>query len=274
MKKKQFALFWIVAIGITLSAVIFQRMTGPTNPKRVNFILGDTSYSTRLSRSLNTDNKGMKVRIQNFPESIGLSCRYQLYPEGSVWDTIQAVNANGVFVFHLPTQPPAGKLSCFISAELPSGETVVIHEEPLIIRFKDPVSAWLLIPHILLMFAAMLFSNLSGLLAFARKDLFYRYAKLTLICLFAGGLIFGPIIQKLAFGDFWTGWPLGGDLTDNKTVLMFLVWLVAVWLNRKKTRQYIWAVVAALIMLLAYSIPHSTLGSTYDHNAGKVVTGR
>ena len=40
----------------------------------------------------------------------------------------------------------------------------------------------------------------------------------TVVLLFLGGIIMGPVIQKYAFGAFWTGWPFGHDLTDNKTL--------------------------------------------------------
>ena len=34
-------------------------------------------------------------------------------------------------------------------------------------------------------------------------------------------------VQKAAFGAYWTGFPFGYDLTDNKTVLMWLAWVLA-----------------------------------------------
>lgn len=95
-----------------------------------------------------------------------------------------------------------------------------------------------------------------------------------IILLGVGGLILGPMVQKYAFDAYWTGWPFGEDLTDNKTLVAFIVWVVAWLLNRKKgSRKYMY-IIAALVMLLVYSIPHSTAGSEYDHTKGEVVTGR
>ena len=42
-----------------------------------------------------------------------------------------------------------------------------------------------------------------------------------------GGMILGPIVQKYAFGEYWTGFPYGGDFTDNKMLIMWLAWAIA-----------------------------------------------
>ena len=34
-----------------------------------------------------------------------------------------------------------------------------------------------------------------------------------------GGMILGPIVQKYAFGAYWTGIPFGHDLTDAKNLV-------------------------------------------------------
>ena len=124
------------------------------------------------------------------------------------------------------------------------------------------------------MFIAMLFSNFTGIAAYFKKIRIERYALAVIILLGVGGLILGPMVQKYAFDAYWTGWPFGEDLTDNKTLVAFIVWVVAWLLNRKKgSRKYMY-IIAALVMLLVYSIPHSTAGSEYDHTKGEVVTGR
>ena len=120
----------------------------------------------------------------------------------------------------------------------------------------------------------MLFSNFTGIAAYFKKIRIERYALAVIILLGVGGLILGPMVQKYAFDAYWTGWPFGEDLTDNKTLVAFIVWVVAWLLNRKKgSRKYMY-IIAALVMLLVYSIPHSTAGSEYDHTKGEVVTGR
>jgi hypothetical protein len=40
-------------------------------------------------------------------------------------------------------------------------------------------------------------------------------------------MILGPVVQKFAFGEYWTGFPFGTDLTDNKTLIAFIGWIIA-----------------------------------------------
>ena len=85
-------------------------------------------------------------------------------------------------------------------------------------------------------------------------------------------MVLGPLVQKYAFGEFWTGVPFGWDLTDNKTLIAVFAWILAVVMNRKKERPgYI--IAAAVILLLVYSIPHSLFGSELDYATGTVTQG-
>jgi uncharacterized membrane protein len=80
------------------------------------------------------------------------------------------------------------------------------------------------------------------------------------------------MVQKYAFGELWTGIPFGWDLTDNKTLIGFIFWFIAVWKIRKEDK-YLWVIIAAIVLLAIYSIPHSMFGSELNYETGKVVTG-
>jgi hypothetical protein len=85
-----------------------------------------------------------------------------------------------------------------------------------------------------------------------------------------GGMILGPIVQKYAFGAFWTGWPFGYDLTDNKTLIMWIVWVAATLVLWKRPAARGWAgrgaiLSAAAVMMVVYVIPHSLRGSELDY---------
>ena len=122
------------------------------------------------------------------------------------------------------------------------------------------------------MFVAMLFSTLAGLMAVIKYPLYKKYAIWTLLLFTVGGMILGPIVQYDAFGDLWTGIPFGWDLTDNKTLIAFIFWVLAVLMNRKKERP-LYVALAAIVLLLVYSIPHSLYGSQLDYNTGTVTQG-
>jgi hypothetical protein len=79
--------------------------------------------------------------------------------------------------------------------------------------------------------------------------------------------LFGPAVQKYSFGEWWTGWPYGTDLTDNKTVLAWLAWAVAWVAHRRAPRSAGWWVVAAAVITLAvFAIPHSVFGTELRNN--------
>jgi len=143
-----------------------------------------------------------------------------------------------------------------------------------VIRFKGAVPDYILIPHIILMFTAMLFSTRTGIEALIKGRQTYLYTTITLITLFLGGLVLGPMVQFHAFGDAWTGWPVGGDLTDNKTLVAFIFWLIAFFRIRKSRENRVWVIIAAVVLLAVYLIPHSALGSEYNYESGKVETGK
>jgi len=86
--------------------------------------------------------------------------------------------------------------------------------------------------------------------------------------LLLGGMIFGPITQLYAFGALWTGFPFGYDLTDNKTLIAFIGWtiaLIAVFKSKKPGR---WIIFASILMFIIFLIPHSVLGSELDYSEG------
>ncbi len=132
--------------------------------------------------------------------------------------------------------------------------------QPAVTRFKNAESPYILIPHIFAMFLGMLMSTKAGLAAIAgtntRANAFWACGFLVV-----GGFVLGPIMQKQAFGDYWTGIPYGYDLTDNKTLIAALAWGLAAFMMRGGKQARVWVVLAALVVLGVFSIPHSVWGS-------------
>jgi hypothetical protein len=111
------------------------------------------------------------------------------------------------------------------------------------------------------MFAAMLLSARAGVEIFRKEPDLKKFAYWTLGLLTIGGLIFGPLMEKYAFGEYWTGVPFGFDLTDNKTLIVWLGWIVTIVMIYKSKKPKYWVLGAALLMLVIFLIPHSVLGS-------------
>ncbi len=288
-------LFWSLAIVITLSAIYFQRVTGPTKPHNEQFVIKGKTYEASLPRTWETtishseasaDYESLKkeldfnINIENIPSEMEGMLVFRLYPGKGPLDTIISFRNGPVFINTMPAQPPAGKISYNFVLYSPkdsiSGDSQKITlggETGVVLRFKGHVPWEVLVPHILLMFIAMLISNYIGIAALSNNIKINTTVVVLLFVFGMGGLILGPLVQNYAFGAYWTGWPFGGDLTDNKTLFAFVLWLVAWLLNQKRSRRYLY-VIAAVVMLLVYSIPHSTAGSEYDRSKGQVETGR
>ncbi len=265
-------LLWVLATILMLSMAVYQRLTGPTHPAREKVSFGEATYKLSLLRSHSTSSDA-KINLKLKDTSIHGNYSFKrLGTNDSI--TSKPLFRNGdTLIASLPAQPPAGKLQYSINLTK-NGQQVEVTDKPIVIRFKGDVPSYILIPHIFFMFFAMLFSLRTGIEALLKRDGLKSLATYTLGFLVVGGLILGPFVQKFAFGAYWTGWPFGHDLTDNKTLVAFIFWLIAVYkLWRNKEAKY-WVIAAAIVMLAVYLIPHSMFGSQFDYSSGQVTTGR
>lgn len=271
MKGKN-ALLWVFAVVVTLATAYYQRSTGPTYEKRGTANVGGTEVRYKLIRSAeSTGDAEVKVRVAD-PGITG-EIKYRRFKTSEEWTVEPMSKSEGFLLGRLPVQPPAGKLEYHVI--LTAGERKVdLAGEPVVIRFTGAVPLWVLIPHIIIMFTAMMMSLRTLLEAIFRKKSTYTFAWITVVTLFVGGLILGPVVQKYAFGEFWTGWPFGHDLTDNKTLLAWVMWVVALVRLYRNRSHTTWVVVAGIVLMLVYLIPHSMFGSELDYSSGEINTGR
>ena len=269
MKKK--TIFWILAVVVSLAAMVYQRMTGPTYPKKYEITHQGKEYSFDLPRSNNGRPGDYPVEVE-LPESFSAILVWRIFPTENPWDTLEMSREGDVLRALLPHQPPAGKIEYHLVLEA-GGQAIDLHEEKnVVIRFRGDVPAWALIPHVLMMILTIIWSTATILFALAAMPSFKKTMGVTIIFLLIGGFVLGPIVQKYSFGQFWTGWPLGEDLTDNKVLAALIAFLVA-WFLREKSYGRWLAVAASLVMLAVYLIPHSMNGSELDPTTGEVGTG-
>lgn len=256
MKK---SVYWLLAIIITLVLSIYQRMTGPTHPKKVTIELRGESYQVKLPRSGVQKDEIIALKGVSQNHGVAPQLHYRQYPTSNDYTTVDFQWKDDAWRAALPVQPVAGKLQYYLTVD---GRDY-LKDEPVVIRFRNDVPAYILIPHILLMFGAMLFAVYTFLLVLTRKE-YRRWLKITVATLFVGGFIFGPLVQHAAFGPWWTGFPYGTDLTDNKTLISFLFFLAAMATLKWKYNRWVVAL-AVLVMIAVFTIPHSAYGSEYDY---------
>jgi hypothetical protein len=257
-----------------LAAAVWQRLTGPTHPRRGTTEIAGQDVRWRLLRSSLSGEPFMVVLPA--PEGVTGAVHYRRYPTGEPFRGVAMSREGETLVGLLPTQPPAGKLEYYVALTTPAGPVRVPEGEPIVMRFKGDVPALVLIPHVVTMFVSMMIGIRAALAAALGRPESRRYAWVAVVGIAIGGLVLGPIVQKYAFGAYWTGWPFGGDLTDNKTLGMWLAWVAAVvvfWRRRDPLdRVARWTTIAAaLVMIAVYLVPHSLRGSQLDYS--KVQSG-
>lgn len=270
MKLKKI-LFWVLAVAISLAAMVYQRLTGPTYPKKYEVSYQNEVYDFNLPRSNNGRPGDYPVEIE-LPEAFSAKLIWRLFPTDTPWDTLVMKRQGDTLSTSLPHQPPAGKIEYHLEL-MAGGKLIDLHEhENVVIRFRGDVPAWALIPHVLMMILTVIWSMATIIFALANIPAYKKHMGVTIVFLLIGGFVLGPIVQKYSFGQFWTGWPLGEDLTDNKVLAALIAFLIA-WFLRKKSYGKWLAIGAALVMLAVYLIPHSMNGSELDLESGEVITG-
>jgi len=255
--------FWIIAFIITIASAYYQRVTGPTYPLKGSVVFNGREYQYNFDRS-NSTNENCPVKIYTGDADIKGTLVWKRYKTKDDWTKAEMVYDNGVLTAELPKQPPAGKLVFKVRLNKDQSEIYAPSDKEVVIRFKGDVPAPIMILHIILMFAAMLVSTRAGLEIFRKEPQYKKLAFWTLGLLIFGGMIFGMLVQRYAFGEYWTGVPFGIDLTDNKTLIALIGWIVAtVAIFRSKKPGY-WIFGAAILLLIVFLIPHSIFGSELD----------
>jgi hypothetical protein len=158
--------------------------------------------------------------------------------------------------------------------------------ESFFVKYIGIVPTWILVGHILFIFATVFFVAMTmihaqPLIFGGQKDCYPMavYAFWAVVLCFIGCYPFGFAMNWYAFNGLWEGVPFGTDATDNKTQLLFvyLLFLMLISfgsLTRGKIGRDLFGVrtlgrygIGSLVVLLAiYLIPHSiqfSAGLTY-----------
>lgn len=254
------SLLWLLAFLITLASAAYQRLTGPTYPLRGKIVVAGEQIQFKLPRTHEIISD-CQVAVKAPGPEISGRLEYKRYKTSDAWAEVAMTREDGKLVGYLPRQPMAGKLAYRVYLKTGAEEVSLSGEEPVIIRFKGVVPTPVLVAHVIFMLLAMLFSTRAGLAALDRKSHPRKLVLWTVAFLFIGGFVFGPIVQKCAFGAWWTGFPWGFDLTDNKTFIAMAGWVAALVAGRRGRPARGWTLAASILMLVIFLVPHSLLGS-------------
>ena len=257
--KLQTVLIWFFALLFTAGLAIFQRMTGPTYPIRGKIEINGETIKYKLLRT--SDDPGdQKLMIKVADTSIKGEFTFRRFKSHDNWSVQPMTREGENLVAFVPHQAPAGKVMYYVTLNKQQ-----LNPEPTILRYKGEVPSIIIAPHVLFIFLAMFFAVITTLEAIFKRKNVYLFTWLTVIFFFVSGIILGPLMQEYAFGALWTGWPFGQDLTDNKTLASLIVWIIALVVLRKNRENRIWPIIAFVVMLVVFLIPHSVLGSEIDY---------
>jgi hypothetical protein len=256
---------WVVAFLVAAALGMFQRTTGPTYPFRGAVSVGGSDLRLSLPRT-HGGAGGLEVGVPDEGAGLAGVVEWRRYPTDEPWQTLaMRPDGGGRLVAVIPHQPAAGKVEYRLVLSKDGRSVEVPGSEPIVARFRADVPAWVLIPHILAMFGSMMVATRALLEVLRPSRSMPRRLVLTAMgLLIVGGLFLGPVVQKFAFDAYWTGWPFGTDLTDNKTALAVLAWLPATVLALRRRRAPIVVAVGWIVMMGVFLIPHSLRGSEID----------
>lgn len=259
------AVLWIIAVLLTLFSASWQRRTGPTHPVKGKAEVAGQALSWTFERT----HKGagdQVVRIKA-PEGVTANLEWRKHLGAPEYTIVPMRREGETLVAELPWQPPAGVLKYRVVASANGANVTVPAEGIVTIRYTGEVPAPIMVTHILLMITAMLLSARAGLECFAREPRLKFHTHLAIGVLLVGGFLFGPLVLKYAFGFWWTGWPIGTDITDNKTLIGLVGWLIALFAVHRVQKPRAWVAFASLLMFLVFLIPHSYKGTGFEEPA-------
>jgi len=262
---------WLFALLITASAAYYQQQTGPTRPVKTVVSTGMQHFPVVFVRS-HSGRSDCPVVLRITDITVSGVLVYRRVPSKDAMTKVVLKREGDKLMALLPNQPPAGNLEYHVELQKNGTPLKITPDVPVVIRFKGDIPRVVLLIHVILMYLAILFSVVTGFYALFKIRFYKFFAAVTGLILFTGGLISGPIIQKYAFNEWWAGLPFGWNLTDNKTLIAVLFWLMALEMIRKKHSAF-WVVVASLVTIVVYFIPHSLFGSQLNPETGKIIQG-
>ncbi len=269
MNKSKSIILWIISLILMIFVVVYQKTTGPTYPKKGSKEI----YGIDINYSLPKSNDGsytVKVFVLDKTAELHGTYKMRRFKSHDDWSEHDLLRNGDTLSFIIPHQPAAGKVMYQLFLAKENQAHIPLTEKPIVLRFRDSVPAVVIVFHLIFIFATIIFSIRTGFEAYYRGDKVKIYTIITIIALILGGFVFGPLMQKFAFGEYWTGWPMKGlfhiaDLTDTKTFIALIFWLIGLWAAYKKPETRKWQITASIVLLVVYLIPHSLLGSELDY---------
>lgn len=253
---------WFIALLITLSVAIFQFIMGSSYPLVTEVNTGKQRIECVLYRSF-TGKNDCPIILPIGDITVSGYLNYKIYQSDEKMSRIDFTREGDILTAKLPNQSPAGKLeySVVLSKE---GKPIDVNDgKPIIIRFLGRVPVTILVLQSLFIFLALLLSNMTGMYAALGIKTYRLLIYITIASMMVALFLFQPLMHKYALNQWWTCFPNSRELGDNKILIALMVWILAMYLNFRKSRRGV-VVLAALASILILSIPHGFPGIQHD----------
>ena len=186
----------LVAFVAMFAMASYQRRTGPTWPVAVDETLAGSEVSGELIRTQAGKDDARVALVVESAETQG-AVVWRRYPTQDEWSHLEMVREDSddtsQLAAYLPNQPMAAKLEYSVRLWEGDKELTLPHGETAVIRFRDDVPAWVLIPHIVVMFATLWIVFRAALGAIIGEIGARRFIPSILGLLLFGGFILGPL---------------------------------------------------------------------------------
>jgi hypothetical protein len=273
----------ILALVLTLVLLFIARKLAMVQSRTMVIQSGAHSLS-HLNPGKTAENQNLNVELELSPnlasgQKAVLNFRYG---NGvAEWSMAEMSTFDGKrFKTLINGQPKGVPLSYYFEVQDSLGSVVGnlgSEQKPLKLRFEGEIPASIMIPHIFCMFAGAFFAFLAFFGTFSllkgTGDItaVAREVAWTTLFVFVGEFPLGIMVTRAALGGLgWGGFPFGNDITDTKTLIIFLYWLAQVVLakgsifqknpekNLVKPGTYgLLTLVGFILFLGLYPIPHS-----------------
>lgn len=270
-----------IILGIVLTVLLLSvsRKLSMRRPSEVE----SEAEGIRLNHTTISEQKGAGEPTVNLTVvSTGIVTPFVLYrssKEENLQRSSMVQVGDGQWEARLPDGGMGARLLYAFEVVRSDGDTRRLPEESgsfFLIKFKGTYSSLVLILHIAAMFGSFFFMFMSFFSAIEilkgtedqRRTV--GFARWVLILSFLGGWPLGFILNYQAFGVLWEAFPFGFDITDNKTQLMFVFWLISLLLVRGSflgrdiksdtlgPKGFAFAVIVSFVVsLFLFIVPHS-----------------
>ena len=220
----------------------------------------------------------LTVRVEP-AESLAVVVRWVSATSGGIEERGMIRAARDIYECSLPDLGRGARIRYWVIATSARGGEVRLPKNAdgaVLLKFKGNASDAVLGAHVACMFGAFFFMVMSlfGAIGIIRgpedKTRTVRSAQWVLILSFIGGCPLGFLLNYQTFGVIWEGYPFGYDVTDNKTQILFVFWLVSLLLvwgsftgtgehrDRLGRKAFAWAILVSFFVSLAlFILPHS-----------------